>query len=156
MSTYLLIKWLHVVSSTVLFGTGIGIAFFKWMTDRTGDVRAIRLINDRTVLADWVFTTPAVILQPVTGVWLAHLAGYPLWSGWVAYAIALYLLAGACWLPVVYLQLRMQRLSRDADDGKAALPAEYKVLARTWVLLGIPAFIALVAVLWLMVLKPDL
>jgi len=156
LNTYLLLKWLHIVSSTVLFGTGIGIAFFKWMTDRTGDVRAIRLINERTVLADWLFTTPAVILQPVTGIWLAHLAGFPLFSGWVVYAIGLYLLAGACWLPVVYLQLRMRNLSREADDNKTALPPRYTTMARIWFLLGIPAFIALVVVYWLMVFKPPL
>jgi len=156
LNTYLLLKWLHIVSSTVLFGTGIGIAFFKWMTDRTGDVRAIRLINERTVLADWLFTTPAVILQPVTGIWLAQLAGFPLFSGWVAYAIGLYLLAGACWLPVVYLQFRMRNLSRVADDGKTALHPQYRILARIWFLLGFPAFLALVVVYWLMVFKPPL
>jgi uncharacterized membrane protein len=155
LNTYLILKCVHIVSSTVLFGTGIGIAFFKWMTDRTGDVRAIRLINERTVLADWLFTTPAVILQPVTGIWLAQLAGFPLFSGWVAYAIGLYLLAAACWLPVVYLQLRMRTLAGDADDKGIALPAEYNSLARVWFLLGFPAFFALVAVYWLMVFKPQ-
>ena len=143
------------MSSTVLFGTGLGIAFFKWSTDRTGDVRAIRLMNERTVLADWLFTTPAVILQPITGIWLAHLAGIPLLSGWVAYAIGLYALAGACWLPVVFWQLRMQKLSRNADDGKSALPPAYKVLARSWTILGLPAFTALMVVFWLMVFKPQ-
>ena len=156
MNSYLLLKWLHIMSSTVLFGTGIGIAFFKWMTDRTGDVRAIRLVNERTVLADWLFTTPAVLLQPVTGIWLAHLAGIPLLGGWVAYAIALYLVAGACWLPVVYLQLRMRSLSRDADNGNTPLPPRYWELARTWFLLGIPAFMALAVVYGLMVFKPQL
>ena len=81
MSVYLLIKWLHILSSTILFGTGIGIAFFKWITDRSGDVRAIRLSNERTVLADWLFTTPAVIVQPLSGVALALLAGFPLATG---------------------------------------------------------------------------
>jgi uncharacterized membrane protein len=139
----------------VLFGTGIGIAFFKWMTDRTGDVRAIRLTNERTVLADWLFTTPAVILQPLTGIWLSHLAGFPLFSGWVAYAIGLYLVAAACWLPVVYLQLRMRSLSCDADDKGTTLPPEYKSLARAWFFLGFPAFFALLVVYWLMVFKPQ-
>lgn len=156
MNTYLVLKWLHILSATVLFGTGVGIAFFKWMVDRSGDVRAIRLINERTVLADWLFTTPAVILQPVTGVWLAHLAGFPLLSGWVAYAICLYVLAGACWLPVVYLQLRMQSLARAADDAGAPLPVEYAVLARIWFFLGFPAFFALLVVYWLMIFKPQL
>jgi uncharacterized membrane protein len=154
MNTYLLIKWLHIVSSTVLFGTGIGIAFFKWITDRSGDVRAIRLSAERTVLADWVFTTPAVIVQPLSGIALAHLAGFSFSNGWLLWSLALYCLAGACWLPVVSLQLRMRRLARLADDAKAPLPALYWRDARRWFWLGVPAFIALMGVFWLMVAKP--
>nr|WP_240950458.1 DUF2269 domain-containing protein [Collimonas pratensis] len=95
MNTYLLLKWLHILSANVLFGTGIGIAFFKWITDRSGDVRAIRIVTERTVMADWIFTTPAVILQPVTGLILVYLAGYPLSSCWLSYALLLYLFAGS-------------------------------------------------------------
>ena len=84
MSIYLIVKWLHILSATILFGTGIGIAFFKWMTDRSGDVRAIRISAERTVLADWIFTTPAVIIQPLSGLAMAQLAGYPVVGGWVA------------------------------------------------------------------------
>lgn len=154
MNTYLLIKWLHIVSSTVLFGTGIGIAFFKWITDRSGDVRAIRLSAERTVLADWVFTTPAVIVQPLSGIALAHLAGFSLGSGWLAWSLVLYAIAGACWLPVVGLQIRMRRLARLADDGGTPLPALYWIDARRWFWLGVPAFISLMVVFWLMVAKP--
>jgi uncharacterized membrane protein len=153
-NTYLLIKWLHIVSSTVLFGTGIGIAFFKWITDRSGDVRAIRLSAERTVLADWVFTTPAVIVQPLSGIALAHLAGFSFSNGWLLWSLALYCLAGACWLPVVWLQLRMRRLARLADDAQAPLTALYWRDARRWFWLGVPAFIALMGVFWLMVAKP--
>lgn len=156
MSWYLLLKWLHIVCSTILFGTGIGIAFFKWMADRSGDVRAIRLSNERTVLADWLFTTPAVIIQPLSGVALAMLAGFPVMHGWVALSVCLYAMAGACWLPVVWLQLRMRALARVADDAGAALPPLYWRHARTWFWLGVPAFIALLGVYWLMVAKPAL
>ena len=156
MNLYLGLKWLHILSATVLFGTGMGIAFFKWMTDRTGDVRAIRLVNERTVLADWLFTTPAMLLQPLSGIWLARLAGFPMDRGWVAWAIGLYLLAGACWLPVLHLQWRMRALARHADAFNTALPAQYQRLLRIWFLLGIPAFVALLVVYWLMVFKPAI
>ena len=154
MNEYLIIKWLHILSATVLFGTGIGIAFFKWVTDRSGDIRAIRIINERAVLADWLFTTPAVILQPITGFGLAYLAGYPLFTGWVLYAFCLYLFAGCCWLPVLCLQIRMRDMARVADNRNIQLPQQYWVHARIWFWLGVPAFIALVAVYWLMVFKP--
>ena len=154
MNTYLWIKWLHILSATVLFGTGIGTAFFKWMTDRSGDVRAIRVVTERVVLADWMFTAPTGILQPTTGIALAVLAGYPLFSGWVIYALLLYALAGACWLVVVWLQLCMRDLARLADDGNTPLPPQYWRYARVWFWLGVPAFCALLAVYWLMVFKP--
>ena len=156
MSGYLLIKWLHILSSTILFGTGIGIAFFKLVTDRSRDVRAIRLSNERTVLADWVFTTPAVIVQPLSGLALAHLAGYPVMTGWVGWSLALYVVMGACWLPVVWLQLRMRHLARGADDAGTPLPGLYWAYARCWFWLGIPAFLTLLGVYWLMVAKPAL
>ena len=122
MSCYLFVKWLHILSATILFGTGIGIAFFKWINDRGGEVRAIRLSAEKTVLADWLFTTPAVIVQPLSGLALAHLAGYPILSGWVFASLLLYALAGACWLPVVWLQIRMRSLARLADDTGTPLP----------------------------------
>ncbi|MES2046774.1 MAG: DUF2269 domain-containing protein [Pseudomonadota bacterium] len=156
MSIYLLIKCLHILSATVLFGTGIGIAFFKWTTDRSGDVRAIRIVNERTVLADLVFTTPAVILQPLTGFALLYLGGYAILSGWAMMATLLYLLAGACWLPVLWLQIRMREIARIADGENTQLPALYWRYARIWFCLGIPAFISLIVVYWLMVFKPAL
>lgn len=156
MSAYLAIKWLHILSGTVLFGTGIGIAFFKWITDRSGDIRAIRIVAERTVLADWVFTTPAVILQPITGLGLAYIAGYPILAGWVLYSLCLYVLAGCCWIPVVWLQIRMRDLARMADTGNTQLPTQYWRHAKTWFWLGVPAFCALVVIYWLMVFKPSL
>lgn len=154
MNIYLAVKWLHILSATILFGTGIGIAFFKWITDRSGDVRAIRISAERTVLADWIFTTPAVIVQPLSGLAMAHLAGYPVVTGWVSYSIFLYAVAGCCWLPVLWLQFRMRALARVADDADTHLPALYWAYARGWFWLGVPAFIALLAVYWLMVAKP--
>ncbi len=154
MNTYLVLKWLHILSATVLFGTGMGIAFFKWTADRSGDVRAIRVVNERTVLADWLFTTPAVVLQPLTGLAMVHMAGYPVQSAWILGSLCLYLVAGCCWLPVVWLQLRMREMARTADDGCAQLPRRYWVFARAWFWLGVPAFLALVVVYGLMVFKP--
>jgi uncharacterized membrane protein len=156
MNTYLLLKWLHILSATVLFGTGVGIAFFKWTADLSKDVRAIRIVTERTVLADWLFTTPAVILQPATGIALALQAGFPLLSGWVWWSLCLYALAGACWLPVVWLQLRMRALARVADQEGSPLPTLYWAYARSWFWLGVPAFVALVVVYGLMVFKPAL
>lgn len=155
MNAYLWLKTVHILSATILFGTGLGTAFFKWITDRSGNVQAIRVVSERVVWADWIFTTPAVVVQPITGVLLARTLGFPLASGWVAHAIVLYVFAGACWLPVVWLQIRMRDLARDAAERGASLGEKYWRLARIWFWLGVPAFCAVLAIFALMVTKPT-
>lgn len=151
---YLLAKWLHVMSSTVLFGTGLGSAFYMFTTNRTQDVRAIAVVARRVVLADWLFTTPTAILQPLTGAWLVQLSDIPWSTGWVAWSLALYVLAGACWLPVVWLQIRMAQMAEKAAAGGQPLPARFRRYSRLWTLLGWPAFAAFIAIFYLMVVKP--
>jgi uncharacterized membrane protein len=155
MTAYLLLKVIHIVSSTVLFGTGLGTAFFKWTADRSGNLSAIRVVSEKVVMADWLFTTPAIVVQPVTGIMLARLIGYPLDHGWLLYALCLYGLAGICWIPVVGLQIRMRDLARAAERDGTALDARYWRLARQWFWLGLPAFTSVVIVFWLMVWKPG-
>ncbi len=151
---YIIVKWLHILSSTFLFGTGIGSAFYMLFTSLSRDVRATAVVVRHVVLADWLFTTPTIIIQPLTGFYLIHLAGYPLTSRWIMWTIALYLLAGACWLPVVWLQIRMRGFAQDAVKAGTELPPIYWRYLRYWVLLGIPAFLSLVVVFYLMVAKP--
>ncbi|MDF0546347.1 DUF2269 domain-containing protein [Sphingobium sp. H39-3-25] len=155
MHDYLLLKTVHILSSTLLFGTGLGTAFHGWMANRSGVLAARRVVNRNVELADWLFTTPAVIVQPVTGVWLANLAGYPLTTPWLMAAIVLYVFVGACWLPVVAIQIRMRRIAEATPDG-AELPLHYHRLARWWFALGWPAFIGVIIIFWLMVAKPEL
>jgi uncharacterized membrane protein len=153
---YFVIKAIHVVSAAVLFGTGLGIAFFKWIADRTGSVLAIRVVSEKVVLADWLFTLPAIIVQALTGFALARLTGYPLSHGWLAWSIALFILAGACWIPVLWLQVRMRSLARTSELEGLPVGAAYRTYARVWFWLGIPAFAAVLLVFWMMVVKPGL
>lgn len=149
---YAIIKTLHILSATVLFGTGLGTAFFMWRANLTGEVRVIASVAKQVVLADWLFTTPTVIFQPLSGAWLVYAAGN-VWSGWVIYSLGLYLLAAACWLPVVWLQFRMRDIANNASQRNQALPPLYWRYARTWFCLGVPAFLAMVSVFFLMVIK---
>lgn len=151
--TYLTLKTLHILSMVLLFGTGLGSAFYKWMADRSGNLQHIAVTSKHVVLADWLFTTPTVIFQPISGVAMAMMAGVPLTTPWVAASLALYCLAGACWLPVVWLQIRMQKLAEAALTGNTPLPNSYWRLARRWFWLGIPAFASMVLVVALMVFK---
>ena len=154
MNEYILVKTLHVVTSTILFGTGIGSAFYMLLASLQRDARIAHFVVRRVVLADWLFTTPAVILQPVTGVYLAYVAGFPFSSTWLALSIALYVVAGACWLPVLWLQVRMRDLASQAAAQGSSLPEAYRRYFRAWFALGVPAVLALVAVFYLMVAKP--
>jgi uncharacterized membrane protein len=155
MNSYFVLKVVHVISATVLFGTGLGIAFFKWITDRTGNTGAIRVVSEKVVLADWLFTLPAICVQAATGVALAKLLGYPLFRGWLAWAILLFCLAGICWIAVVWLQLRMRDLARMSERESAPMGALYRTYARVWFWLGVPAFVSVVLVFWLMIAKPQ-
>ncbi len=152
---YLLLKWIHILSSTILFGTGIGSAFYMFMANRRKDVASIYFATRHVVIADWLFTTPSILIQLASGIALAHVTGYPLGEGWVFWGLALYLFAGACWLPVVWMQVRMRDMAKQALEQGTALPARYWKLDRWWVLLGALAFPAMVAVFYLMVYKPD-
>ncbi len=156
MSFYLLIKLLHVIGATVLFGTGAGIAFFMLMAHRSGDARVIAHTAGVVVIADTLFTTSAVVIQPITGFVLARTAGYPVQHGWIAASLALYVVTGLFWLPVVWMQARMRDLAQAAADAGEQLPAAYHRLFRMWFAFGIPAFAAVLAIFWLMIAKPEI
>ena len=151
---YLTIKTIHILSSVLMVGTGFGTAFYLFFANRSGSVETIAVVSRLVVRADWWFTTPAVIVQPLSGAWMIHLAGYPLDALWIKASMALYALAGACWRPVVWYQIRMGKLALAAHADNKPLPAQYWRYARRWELLGYPAFIAMLAVYWLMVHKP--
>jgi uncharacterized membrane protein len=151
---YLIVKWLHILSSTVLFGTGLGSAFYMFFTNRSSEVRAIAIVCRRVVWADWLFTTPTAILQPATGFYLIHLAHMPLTAKWIQWSTALYVLAGACWLPVVWIQTRMAQIAERAAEQDTQLPRLFWRYHHIWTALGVPAFVAFIAIFYLMVVKP--
>lgn len=154
MNTYLLIKWLHIVSSVVLVGTGFGSAFYLFFANRSASLEARAVVARLVVRADLWFTTPAVLVQPATGLWLAHSAGWPLSTPWLLASLVLYALAGACWLPVLWLQLKMAREVEGALAEGRPLSARYARWQRAWEALGYPAFAAMLVVFFLMVNKP--
>lgn len=149
------LRWSHVIGATVLLGTGAGIAFFMVMAHRAGDARLIAHTASTVVIADWIFTASAVVAQPVTGILLANAMGWSLSEGWIVVSMALYVVTGLFWLPVVWMQSRMRDLARIAASENAALPDAYHRLYRLWFACGFPAFFAVLAILWLMTARPD-
>ena len=150
---YAVVKALHILSATLLFGTGVGSAYYLWRAHRESEAAVIARVARHVVQADWIFTTPAVLFQPLSGAWLAQAAGFS-WTGWLGASLMLYLVAGVCWLPVVWLQLRIRDLAAVSVAEATPLPARYRRYMRIWFWLGVPAFAAMAAVFFLMVMKP--
>ena len=151
---YLILKALHILGAMVLLGTGLGIAFFLYRANGTRDLKVISFAARQTVLADQIFTLPAVILTPVTGFFLARQAGYSLASGWLMVSLVLFVVAGACWVPAANLQTRMRNLAQSAVQENRELPIDYWHHARRWFLLGVAAFPAAILIFVLMIFKP--
>lgn len=154
MDIYLITKTIHILSSTILFGTGIGIAFFMFRSLFTDNMHEKFYAAKNTVLADYLFTFPAVIMQPLSGVALIHMVGYDWTDFWLMATYVIYIIAGLCWLPVVWLQIQLKKMVAEALESGEPLPARYYKLFKIWFLLGWPAFVGLVVVFYLMVAKP--
>jgi uncharacterized membrane protein len=155
MTYYLVLKYLHVLGAIILLGTGIGIAFFMVMAHHSGDPGHIARTAATVVVADGVFTATAVIVQPISGALLLYETGVPVGARWLLVSLALYGLAGAFWLPVVWLQARMRDLARAAATSGQPLPVRYHELYRLWFLFGFPGFGSVMVILWLMIAKPS-
>jgi uncharacterized membrane protein len=152
----LILKLVHVLGASVLFGTGLGIAFFMFTAHRTRDPATIAATARIVVLADALFTASAVIVQPVSGALLASTMGFSIWEPWIVSALILYVVVGLCWLPVVGIQIKLRDLAASAAQAGTALPAAYDRLFRIWFILGWPAFTGVIAIFVLMIWKPQL
>ncbi|RQP05747.1 MAG: DUF2269 domain-containing protein [Paracoccus sp. BP8] len=151
---YLGLKYLHIIGASVLLGTGAGIAFFMLLAHRSGDKAVIAGVARIVVIADFLFTATAVVAQPLTGLALAWHLGYGLGEHWIVLSLLLYLLTGAFWLPVVWMQMRMRDLAVAALREGQALPPRYFRLFRTWFAFGFPALAAVLGIFWLMIARP--
>ena len=153
--TYEILKFLHVIGAVVILGTGTEIAFFMLMAHLSRDPAFIARTAAVVVLADLVFTATAVAAQPVTGFLLLRETGIALSAGWVLASLALYVVAGIFWLPVVWMQMRMRDLAASAVAAGGPLPPQYHRLFRWWFAFGFPGFGSVVLIVWLMVTKPT-
>jgi uncharacterized membrane protein len=154
MSLYLVYKLVHILSSVALVGVGFGSAFYMYFTLRTRNVQAIAAVSRLVVIADWCFTTPAIIIQPVTGYLIMREVGFSFQSLWIWLALVLYVLSGICWLPVVWLQIRLRDMAVAAAAHNTDVPELFWRYAKRWELLGYPAFAAMLIIYWLMIFKP--
>ncbi|MBL4796819.1 MAG: DUF2269 domain-containing protein [Oleispira sp.] len=158
MDNYLVLKMIHVLSSMVLIGTGAGIAFFMLMASRSGNSQGILMTANNVVMADWIFTAPAVIVQLISGLLLMQLLGYSYTSPWFVSVISLFVLIGCCWMPVVWIQYKLRSLAEGLIVAEGShydlLVQQFRTWMRVWMLLGIPAFMSIIMILYLMIFKP--
>ncbi len=152
MNSYLVIKYLHILSAILLIGTGLGIAFFMYAAYRSRDMVAIRIVFKYVVIADFIFTTPAIIMQFVTGILLMQTLGYSFSSVWFRVVIGVFIFIGMCWLPVVFIQIKLRNIAYDFPSDRQQVL--YHKLMKYWIVLGCMAFTAIIYLLYLMVLKP--
>ena len=155
MDSYSLLKLIHILSAVVVTGTGMGIAFFMVMANRSNNPQAIYVTAKTVILGDWIFTTPAIIAQLVSGILLMNKLNYSFSSIWFYWVIGLFVLIGICWLPVLRIQYRLKQLAEQSLESNQLEPA-FKRLMQLWTLLGIPTFVAILAIFYLMVFKPYL
>jgi len=153
MEYYLILKLIHILAAVVVTGTGAGIAFFMFMANRSNNPQAIYITAKHVILGDWIFTTPAVITQIITGILLMNMQGYSFSAAWFYWVVGLFSFIGICWLPVLRIQYKLRELAKISVDSNLVTP-EFKSLMKTWTLLGIPAFTAIIGIFWLMVFKP--
>jgi uncharacterized membrane protein len=156
MDLVLALKYLHVIGATILLGTGLGIAFFMLRAHRSGDAGIIAHVSGSVVVADLVFTATAVVVQPITGFLLARMTGYDFSERWILVSLGLYLIVGLFWLPVVFIQMRIGALAREALMSGQPLPPAYYRLFAIWFAFGWPAFAAVLAIFWLMIARPAI
>lgn len=156
METVNVLRWVHVIGASVLLGTGAGIAYFMVMAHRTKDAKIIAHTAATVVVADWLFTASAVVLQPITGLLLVYLVGWDLRDGWIVLSLVLYVVTGVFWLPVVWIQMRMRDIAQQAYEQGNGLPAQYYRLFGIWFACGFPAFAAVLGIFWLMLTHPEL
>lgn len=156
MNEILLLKYLHVLSSTFLFGTGVGTAFYLLLASWSGDARVAAAVGRYVVIADWIFTATTIVIQPVTGLLLAQRMGIALTTPWLYWSMVLFVIAALCWLPVVRLQMRLRDIAVEAARRGEPLPARHGAYLGAWAALGVPALLSFLAIFWLMVAKPAL
>ena len=154
--TYFVLKYLHIVGAAVLLGTGSGIAFFMLVAHVQGKPAVIAAVGRIVVIADYVFTASAVIIQPITGLLLVRNVGYPITEGWIMWSLVLYVFTGLFWLPVVWMQMQLRDLAAEAAHLNQPLPRRYYTIFMWWCAFGVPAFAAVAIIMWLMIAKPPI
>ena len=150
-----MIRLMHIVSSALMLGVGVGAFWFMLTTTRSGNPAAIAVITRNAVRAEWCIAVPVALIQPLTGYILMTQLGYPLNSMWFAAVVALYMIAGICWIYVVKTELKLRSLA-EQHQSDSTMPPAFWPLLRRWTRLAVCSFVGVLGIFWLMVFRPGL
>jgi uncharacterized membrane protein len=149
------IKFVHMLSVAVMFGTWLGIAAFMVLAHHSHNTSVVALTSQFVVRIELVVMIAAVVLQPASGVPLAYVIGLdPLGEFWLVASIAGYGFVVLCWLAAVVIEFRVRRVTREAALSNVPLPAAYKTLFRVWAMLAVPILSGMVGLFALMIWQP--
>lgn len=154
-----LIRLIHVVSSALMFGVGIGAFWFMLAALRSADIALIAATTRNAVRAEWFIAAPVAVVQPTTGYLLMLHLDYSLHSRWFLALATFYILAGMCWVYLVKAELKMRHLANVALASPRAatpLPPQFHALSRRWRRLALGSFAGVLTIFWLMVFRPGL
>lgn len=155
MDSYLLLKSVHLVGVVIFVGNIIVTGWWKLMADRTRDPKIIAFAQRQVTTTDWVFTFGGVTLVAIGGYGNAALHGIPLTVTWLAWGNALFLLSGVIWIAIlVPVQIRLARIARTFADA-GSIPGYYWRLETLWGISGVIATVLPVAIIAIMVFKPE-
>ncbi len=150
-----LLKWVHIVSSTLLFGAALGSSIHYWLAHTTQEVRTIASVMRTVVAMDWWVVTTTGLIQPASGILLVQANGHSFSEPWLLVTYALYTIVSLIWFYVAWLQIRCRNMARAASTWDA-LPIEYHRSMQRWLWCAGTAFVLALVIFWLMVSKPAL
>jgi len=150
---YLCLKYLHIIAAIFLFGFGMGSYLYLIAASRTANPQVIAQVARMVVRFDTWITTPAGVIQIITGLLLIQLAGLPVTTEWVLTALIIFLGVGSLWLPVLVLQKRMRQMASRAVETDTVLDDGYRGVYRQWFWLGVFGFLGMFVIVMIMVTK---
>lgn len=156
MTTYALLKTVHIIAVVLFLGNIITGVFWKLHADRTADARIVAHTMRGIIGADRIFTGPSVLLLTLAGVAAALVGDIPIFrTEWVLWSIVLLAIAGFSFgTQVGPLQRRMLAVAQTAALGAPMDWPQYHALSRRWMIWGVIATVAPLAAVVLMVMKP--
>src|SRR6202050_5468345 len=130
LNVILALKFVHMITMAVMFGTWLGIALFMLFAHRSGKTPVDRapvvaLTSAFVVRAELWVMAGAVVLQPLVGFPLAIAIGSPVNAYWLEVSVAIYAAVVVIWLINLLAEMRIRRISTDAALARAPLPPAY-------------------------------